>query len=111
MFKRMAHLGSVFLRLALGMSFLSAVADRFGFWGAFGQRNVAWGDFAHCAIHGKLNWFMPSATILLLAWASTSAEILLGFALIFRHVHANCRLPEPDTVAFIRGVHDFGIRS
>jgi hypothetical protein len=80
--------------------------------GAFGQRNVAWGDVAHLAAYtAKLNWFMPSATIPLLAWASTSAEILLGFALILRHVHANCRLPEPHTVAFIRGVHDFGIRS
>ena len=32
---------SVFLRFALGLSFLSAVADRFGLWGQFGQPNVA----------------------------------------------------------------------
>jgi uncharacterized membrane protein YphA (DoxX/SURF4 family) len=79
----MAVLSSVFLRLALGMSFLSAVADRFGYWGAFGQRNVAWGDFARfTAYTARLNWFMPSAAIPVLAWASTCAEILLALALI-----------------------------
>lgn len=31
---------SVFLRLALGCSLLSAVADRFGLWGAFGEPHV-----------------------------------------------------------------------
>jgi hypothetical protein len=107
----MAHLSSVFLRFALGMHFFRQ-GQTVGFGRAFGQRNVAWGDFAHLAAYtAELNWFMPSATIPRLAWASTSAEILLGFALILRHVHANCRLPEPHTVAFIRGVHDFGIRS
>ena len=81
--KRLADVSSVFLRLALGVSFLSAVGDRFGFWGAFGQSHVAWGDFSHfIAYTAKLNWFMPSATIPVLAWASTFAEILLGVTLI-----------------------------
>ena len=31
-----AEFSSVFLRIALGGSFLSAVADRFGLWGAYG---------------------------------------------------------------------------
>jgi uncharacterized membrane protein YphA (DoxX/SURF4 family) len=79
----MRDFSSVFLRLALGISFLSAVGDRFGFWGPFGQPHVAWGDFSHfIAYTAKLNWFMPSATIPALAWASTCAEILLGVALV-----------------------------
>jgi hypothetical protein len=41
MWIRLSSFSSVFLRFALGLSFLSAVADRFGLWGAFGQRNVA----------------------------------------------------------------------
>jgi len=45
-FNRAADCSTVFLRLALGFSFLSAVADRFGLWGAYGQPHVAWGDFA-----------------------------------------------------------------
>jgi hypothetical protein len=42
----LAKFSSVFLRLALGISFLSAVADRFGMWGSYGQPNVAWGNYA-----------------------------------------------------------------
>lgn len=83
MFKRLEDFSSVFLRLALGVSFLSAVGDRFGFWGAFGKTGVAWGDFSHfIAYTAKLNWFMPSATIPALAWMATCAEGLLGVALI-----------------------------
>jgi hypothetical protein len=37
---------TVFMRFALGASFLSAVADRFGLWGAYVQPHVAWGDFS-----------------------------------------------------------------
>src|SRR5260370_34279142 len=41
----LAKFSSVFLRLALGISFLSAVADRFGIWGAYRQPNVSWRDY------------------------------------------------------------------
>ena len=81
--KRFADYSSLFLRVALGSAFLSAVADRFGLWGAAGQPNIAWGDFAHyTAYTGKLNWFAPPAVITALAWAATFAELLLGLALI-----------------------------
>jgi uncharacterized membrane protein YphA (DoxX/SURF4 family) len=74
---------SVFLRLALGFSFLSAVADRFGWWGTFGQPNVAWGNFARfVAYTGQLNWFLPQATYPALAIAATCAETLLGILLV-----------------------------
>ena len=74
---------SVFLRLALGASFCSAVADRFGLWGRHGDPGVAWGDFAHfVAYTGQLNWFAPAALIPPLAWMATLAEIVLGLALI-----------------------------
>ena len=63
--KQMKDYSSVFLRLALGISFLAAVADRFGLWGSFGQPNVAWGDFSHfVAYTRKLNWFTPSGACL-----------------------------------------------
>jgi uncharacterized membrane protein YphA (DoxX/SURF4 family) len=74
---------SVFLRIALGLSFLSAVADRFGWWGAFGEPNVAWGNFGRfVAYTGQLNWFLPKATFPTVAIAATCAETLLGILLI-----------------------------
>src|SRR5271168_4376952 len=49
----------------------------------YGQPHVAWGDFARfVAYTGKLNWFVPAILLPALAWASTFAEILLGFALV-----------------------------
>jgi uncharacterized membrane protein YphA (DoxX/SURF4 family) len=74
---------SVFLRLALGISFLSAVADRFGIWGAYGQPNVSWGDYARfVAYTAKLNWFLPAAMIPTLAMIATAAETILGLLLV-----------------------------
>lgn len=74
---------SVFLRFALGFSFLSAVADRFGLWGAFGKPHVAWGTFARfVAYTGQLNWFLPKATIPAVAILATCAETLLGILLL-----------------------------
>ena len=34
-------------RYALAITFLSAVADRFGLWGAPGSQNVAWGSYSN----------------------------------------------------------------
>lgn len=74
---------SVFLRLALGISFLSAVADRFGLWGAYGRPNVAWGNYARfVAYTAELNWFFPSPLIPALALVSTASETLLGLLLV-----------------------------
>ena len=46
--ERAAGFSSVLLRLALGLSFLSAVADRFGWC----QLNVVWGNCARFASCG-----------------------------------------------------------
>ncbi len=74
---------SILLRLALGVSFLSAVADRFGLWGPFGAPYVAWGSFARfVAYTGQLNWFLPKATIPTLAVVATCAEGILGILLV-----------------------------
>ena len=79
----LAKFSSAFLRLALGTAFLSAVADRFGLWGAYGQPNVAWGNYARfVAYTAKLNWFLPAAAIPAVALISTVAETILGLLLI-----------------------------
>jgi uncharacterized membrane protein YphA (DoxX/SURF4 family) len=79
----LAKFSSVFLRLALGISFLSAVADRFGLWGVYGQPNVSWGNYARFVDYtAKLNWFLPVAMIPALAIVSTAAETLFGLLLV-----------------------------
>lgn len=80
---RLAGFSSVFLRFALGLSFLSAVADRLGWWGAFGEPNVSWGNFARCVEYtSTLNWFLPHAMIPTVAVLATLAEIILGLLLL-----------------------------
>jgi uncharacterized membrane protein YphA (DoxX/SURF4 family) len=73
----------LFLRLAVGGTFLVSVADQFGVWGPAGTKNVAWGDFVHFTQYtGQLNPWAPAALIPPLAWAATGAELVLGVALI-----------------------------
>src|SRR5215469_9568977 len=73
----------LFARFALGTSFLSAVADRFGVWGPYGAKNVSWGDFAHFVEYtGTVMSLFPSSLTLSFAWAATVAETLFGILLI-----------------------------
>jgi len=73
----------IFARFALAASFLSAVADRFGFWGPHGSKNASWGDFAHfVAYTGAVTSLLPSSMTVSLAWAATVAETLCGISLI-----------------------------
>lgn len=72
-----------FLRFSIALGFLSAVADRFGLYGAAGAPNVAWGNFeAFSNYTALLNPLMPKALIPVLAWGATIAEVVLGTALI-----------------------------
>ena len=81
---RLLSLTMLLLRLALATAFLSAVADRFGLWGAPGTHGVSWGDLAHFnAYVGKLNWFLPASIIPVVGWIATILETLLGFVLLF----------------------------
>jgi thiosulfate dehydrogenase [quinone] large subunit len=74
---------TVYLRVALGITFLAAVTDRFGVWGAPGAPNVSWGDFAHfLGYTAQVNAFLPPALIPLVGWLATFLETLLGVTLI-----------------------------
>lgn len=83
MFLRSASFSSVFLRYALGFGFLSAVADRFGLWGPFGQPNVSWGNFSRFLEYTQtLNPFLPAGMILAVGVIATGAELLFGLLLL-----------------------------
>jgi uncharacterized membrane protein YphA (DoxX/SURF4 family) len=80
---KFANYSSLLLRMGLGVGFLSAVADRFGLWGAFGQPNVDWGNFSRFLEYTHtLNWYLPAGVIPLLGIVATGAEILLGLLLV-----------------------------
>ena len=73
----------LFARFAIGASFLSAVADRFGLWGPYGAKHVSWGDFAHFVEYtGAVTSLFPSSLTVSFAWAATVAETLFGILLI-----------------------------
>jgi uncharacterized membrane protein YphA (DoxX/SURF4 family) len=69
----------IYARLAIGAAFLSAVGARFGAWdGTLGLDHFP----RFVQLTAEVNSFMPAATIPLLAWAATIAELSLGLALI-----------------------------
>ena len=73
----------VFLRVALGVGYLSAVADRFGIWGPPGFASVAWGNFHNFLLYtAKLNPWLPAICLPVVGWAVTVAEIALGIVLL-----------------------------
>ena len=80
---KFASYASLLLRIGLGFGFLSAVADRLGLWGTFGQPNVEWGNFSRFLEYTHtLNWYLPARTIPTLGVIATGAEILFGLLLV-----------------------------
>lgn len=76
-----------FARIALAAGFLSAVADRFGLWGAPGAKGVAWGNWENFALYSaSLNSFAPGFLQTPLAIAATAAELLLGLGLLIPRI-------------------------
>lgn len=75
-----AKLIKLFLRLAIGVGFLSAVADRFGFWS---KEVSAWGNWSNFLAYTQtLNPMVPPSFIPFIGWVSTLLEIVLGLGLI-----------------------------
>ena len=71
------------LRIVLGITMLSAVADRFGLWGAPGSNAVAWGNWENFVIYTQsLNTWASNSTAEILGAAATFFEILLAVLLL-----------------------------
>jgi len=80
---KFASYAILLLRIGLGVGFLSAVADRFGLWGAFGQPNVEWGSFSRFLEYTHtLNWYVPARMIPPMGVIATGAELLFGVLLL-----------------------------
>jgi putative oxidoreductase len=73
-------LALLYARIAIGIGFLSGIADRFGLWRG---RNIGYGNFdGFVSYTAKVNSFMPAFSIPFLAWAATVAELVLGVLLL-----------------------------
>ncbi|PIF44572.1 DoxX-like protein [Chryseobacterium sp. 52] len=73
------HFPQLFLRLAISVTMLSAVADRFGFWGA----NSAWGNWTNFEIYTrKLTFFLPESLSIFSAYTATFFEVLFPLMLL-----------------------------
>ncbi|MEN2412337.1 DoxX family membrane protein [Flavobacterium mesophilum] len=71
------------LRIFLGITMLSAVADRFGFWGAPGAPGVAWGNWDNFIAYTQtLNSFAGKSLAEILGAVATFFEIAFSLLLI-----------------------------
>lgn len=70
----------LFLRIAIALGFLSAVADRFGFW----AKDVsAWGNWDSFLEYTQLiNPWMPSTLVLIVGTVVTVIEIVCAISLL-----------------------------
>ena len=73
----------VFMRLAIGTAFLSAVMDRFGLWGPPGSPNVSWGDWeSFLGYSNAINFYAPALLGSFLAIVATVLEVILAVMLM-----------------------------
>lgn len=81
--KKTIRIPQLYLRLALGFSFLIPVADRFGWLGPAGGKNISWGNWPSFAAYTHLLLpFLNSQLANLMAFLATVSEILIGGFLI-----------------------------
>lgn len=73
-----------FLRITLIVGFLSAVADRFGIWGAPGKYGIAWGDWSSFVEYTQqLAPWSPEGLTPILAVIATALEVVFALCLAF----------------------------
>ncbi|MDE5430244.1 DoxX family protein [Elizabethkingia meningoseptica] len=73
------QLSQIFLRMALSVSMLSAVADRFGYWG----KNSSWGNWENFEKYCReITSFLPQALSTIGAYTATFLEIVLSILLL-----------------------------
>lgn len=71
------------LRIALGVSFLSAVADRLGLLGPFGNRNIEWGNWdSFITYTGTMMPFLDRPAVTVMGGIASLAEAIIGISLI-----------------------------
>jgi putative oxidoreductase len=79
--KNSIALSQLFLRITLGVSFLAACFDRFGWIAPYGSPNVDWGDWKHFSIYA--HQIMPFVSNRLAEWMAIAASAMeFGFGIL-----------------------------
>ena len=79
----MKNIAILIVRYAIAITFLSAVADRFGYWGSPGEANVAWGNFSNFLDYtGILNPWASKELLPIIGGIATFLEIIFAFMLM-----------------------------
>lgn len=80
---RLIRAASWLVRLTLAAAFLSAVADRFGLWGSYGNEGVVWGNIENYEAYvALLNWYLPANLVSPVGWIATICEIMIAAGLL-----------------------------
>ncbi|MGQ3013446.1 MAG: MauE/DoxX family redox-associated membrane protein [Flavobacteriales bacterium] len=80
---QLQKISQLILRVVLAATFLSAVADRSGCWGAPGEPGVAWGNWENFRVYSNsLNRFVPESAGNVLAIVATLLEVLFALLLL-----------------------------
>jgi putative oxidoreductase len=73
----------LFVRVAVATAFLSAVADRLGYWGGPGSPNASWGNWENFLVYSnQLNFFVSEQLGELLAITATVLEVVFALLLL-----------------------------
>ncbi len=73
----------LYLRIAIGASYLCAGLDRFGVWGPPGGARISWGDWKHFMQYAsQVLFFLPGGAMVVFAAIASAAEIIFGVLLI-----------------------------
>lgn len=80
---KVTNITQLFLRFAIALSFLSAVADRFGYWGAAGSAGVSWGNWDNFVSYSNtLNFYLSPQLGNIAAIIATAFEVLFALFLL-----------------------------
>ncbi|KAA2242566.1 DoxX family protein [Chitinophaga agrisoli] len=73
----------LFLRIAIGASYICPGLDRFGVWGPPGGARISWGDWPHFMQYAsKVLFFLPAGIAEVFAFIASLSEIIFGTLLI-----------------------------
>lgn len=81
--KKFSSFAQLYLRIAIGLSYLVFGLDRLGAFGKPGEKNISWGDWEHFMKYAaEVMQFLPHSLVTVFAVIATAIEIISGVLLL-----------------------------